>query len=366
VDIRVDTALLREAVGKVYRVVSGRPAIPVLSGILLEAEGNTLAVTATDYEMGVRSSCNVEVDVPGSAVLPGKIFYNLVRSTGKGTMRIVAQPENTVEVFSGKSYYKLSGFSPEDFPLFPPFVKEASVTIDGAELKEALLQTYFSVSKDEMRPPLTGVFLSLSGGTLHFVSTDGHRLSVREVKSFESTVSDFRGIIPSRSASELLRLSLGGKVVLYPGKGEVLFQVGETDLFSRLIEGEYPQYEQVVPREFVTEVGFSRVELLEALERVSLVAQGAGPIVEVHLKEEGVELLCQAPEVGMAREELEGKVEGKRLTVAFNVRYLLEALRVVNWETVKIGLSGELSPAKVFREMGLFEYVIMPVKLREE
>lgn len=365
-DIQVDIAVLREAVGKVYRVVSGRPTNPALSGILFEAEGNLLTLTATDYEMGVRSTCDVVVNTPGSAVLPGKVFHNLVRSAGKGMMRIVAHPDHTVEIFSGKSYYKLSGFAPNDFPLFPPFTGESSVTFDGGELKEALLQTYFAVSKDEMRPALTGVFFSLEKERFHLVSTDGHRLSVREIKNFESTVSGFQGILPSRSASELLRLSLGGRVTFFPGKGEVLFRVGEADLFSRLIEGEYPRYEQVIPREFVTEIELPRVELLNALERASLLAPAVSPVVEVNLKENGVELVCQAPEVGIAREEIEGNVEGKRLTVAFNVRYLLEALRVVNWETVRIGLSGELSPAKVFQEGGLFQYVIMPVKLQGE
>lgn len=365
-EIQIDVGLLKEVVGKVYRVVSGRPAVPVLSGILLEAEGNTLKLTATDYEMGVRSSCEVEVGAPGSAVLPGKIFYNLVRSSGKGTMRIVSQPDYTVEVSCGKSYYKLSGFSPEDFPLFPPFFEDSSIAIDGGELKEALLQTYFAVSKDEMRPPLTGVFFSLGEGKLHLVATDGHRLSVREIKNFESAAERYQGIVPSRSASELLRLISGGRVLVFPGKGEILFRLDGTDLFSRLIEGEYPHYEQVIPREFVTEVEMSRGEFLGALERASLVASVVSPVVEMHLKEDGVEIVCEAQEVGIAREELEGKIEGKRLKVAFNVRYLLEALRVVSWEKVKVGLSGELSPAKVFGEEGLFQYVVMPVKLGGE
>ncbi|MGC8777991.1 MAG: DNA polymerase III subunit beta [Candidatus Caldatribacteriaceae bacterium] len=365
VDIQVETGTLREAVGKVYRVVSGHPAIPVLSGILLEAGNGTLTLTATDYEMGVRSSCPVEMTEEGSAVLPGKIFSNLVRSAPKGLIRLLSHPDHTVEVFSGKSYYKLSGFPPEDFPLFPPFSETSSLTIPGEELREALLQTYFAVSKDEMRPPLTGVFFSLTEGALHLVSTDGHRLSVRGITRFTSTIPEFRGIVPARSASELLRLVSQKEVVLFPGKGEILFQVGETELFSRLIEGEYPRYEQVIPREFVTEIELPRVEFLSALERASLIAS-VNSVVEVHLREEGVELLCQAPEVGIAREELEGKVEGQRFAVAFNVRYLLEALRVVDWEKVKIGLSGELSPAKVFQEGGAFQYVIMPVKLREE
>ncbi|MEN3186334.1 MAG: DNA polymerase III subunit beta [Atribacterota bacterium] len=365
-EIEIDVTLLKEMVGRVYRVVSGRPAVPVLSGILLEAEENELRLTATDYEMGVRAWCAVEVRTSGNAVLPGKIFYNLVRSSGRGTIRLISQPDSTVEIFSGKSYYKLSGFSPEDFPLFPPFPEDSPIVVDGGELKEALLQTYFAVSKDEMRPPLTGVFFSLQEGKLYLVATDGHRLSVRQIKDFGSTVEQYQGIIPARSASELLRLVSGGKVTIFPGKGEVLFRLDGTDLFSRLIEGEYPRYEQVIPKEFITEIEVLRVEFLGALERASLVASAGSPVVEMVLKEEGVEIVCQAQDVGVAKEEVEGKVEGKRLNVAFNVRYLLEALRVVNWERVKIGLSGELSPAKVFEEGGPFQYVVMPVKLREE
>lgn len=365
-EIQVDVNVLREAISKVYRVVSGRPAIPVLSGILCEVEGNTMKLTATDYEMGIRSFCEVTVHSEGSAVLPGKIFYNLVRSTGKGIMRLVSHSDHTVEIFSGKSYYKLSGFSPDDFPLFPPFSEESSLALEGEELKEAIIQTYFSVSKDEMRPALTGIFFYLEEKNLHLVSTDGHRLSVREVKSFDGTISEFHGIVPVRSASELLRLASREKVVVFPGKGEILFRVGGTELFSRLIEGEYPRYKQVIPTEFVAEVELPRPGFLGSLERASLVASPTNPVVEIHLKDEGIEMFCQAEGVGIAREEVPGVVEGQRLAVAFNVRYLIEALRVVNWEKVKIGLSGELSPARVFWQDGLFQYVIMPLKLKGE
>ncbi|MGQ9474031.1 MAG: DNA polymerase III subunit beta [Candidatus Caldatribacteriaceae bacterium] len=365
-EIQVDVTTLREAISKVYRVVSGRPAIPVLSGILCEVEGNNMKLTATDYEMGVRSLCEVVVRSEGSAVLPGKVFYNLVRSSGKDIMRLVSHPDYTVEIFSGKSYYKLSGFPPDDFPLFPPFSEESSLILEGEELKEAILQTYFSVSKDEMRPALTGIFFSLEGKELHLVSTDGHRLSVREVSNFESTISEFHGIVPARSASELLRLASREKVSVFPGKGEVLFRVGGTELFSRLIEGEYPRYKQVIPMDFVAEVELPRLDFLSSLERASLVASPTNPVVEIQLKDGGIELVCQAEGVGIAREEVQGAVEGQRFTVAFNVRYLVEALRVVNWENVKIGLSGELSPARVFWQGGLFQYVIMPLKLKGE
>jgi len=365
VDIEVDLGRIREVVTKVYRIISGRPVLPVLSGILCEAEEGELKLTATDYEIGVFSRCQAKVKKSGSAVLPGKVFYHIIRSAGSGTTRITALPDHTVEVRVGKGYYKLSGFPPSDFPLFPPLSQEFSLSMEGAELKEALLQTYFSVSKDEMRPPLTGIFMNLQVGKLHFVSTDGHRLSVRKIKEVEGNVGDWQGIIPAKTASELLRLVPSGRVRIFPGKGEILIELGETFLFSRLIEGEYPKYEQVIPQEFTTEVELSRSEFMGSLERVSLVSTLPSPVVEMVLKEDEVEISCQSPEVGMAREEVGASVSGERITLAFNARYLLEALRVVDWEKVRLGLSGELSPAKVFEESSPFQYVIMPVKLRE-
>ncbi len=358
-DIRVHAPTFREALGKVYRIVSTRPVTPALGGILVDSSGDKVCLTATDLEVGITSVLEGEILEPGKTVLPGKVLYNIVR-TLKSEVRLVGKGDR-VELISGRSRFELSGFPPEDFPFFPIGEAPFEVNLPGELLKEALFRTYFAVSKDETRPVLTGVLFVFSPGTFEVVATDGHRLS-RNTFSISGVEREGRYIIPQKAVGEILRLVGREDVRFSPQDGSVLFRIGTTMLFSTLVEGEYPNYRDVLPREFVSTIEVSRMELLEALERVSLVTSGV-PVVEVSL-EEGVVLLRLAGDLGVAEEEVGGKIGGKHLKVAFNARYLLEALRVVKDEEVEIGLSGELSPARLLGASGSFEYVLMPVRLQ--
>lgn len=357
-DIRVDASTFREALSKVYRVVSARPVTPALGGVLVDSSGDTVCLTATDLEVGITSMLDGEIVERGKLVLPGKVLYNIVR-TLKGEVRLMAQGEKAY-LSAGRSRFELPGFPPEDFPFFPVAETSSAFELPGEVLKEALLRTYFAVSKDETRPVLTGVLFAFSEETFELVATDGHRLSRNVLPLSQGKRAQY--ILPQKAIGELLRLVGKENVRFVPQDGSVLFQIGRTILFSTLIEGEYPNYRDVIPREFVSQAEVLRGEFLEALERVSLVTSGV-PVVEVSFGE-GIVGLRLSGDLGVAEEEVSGNVEGTHLRVAFNARYLLEALRVMKDERVTLGLSGELAPARLFGTSGSFEYVLMPVRLQ--
>lgn len=358
-DIRVDALAFKEALGKVYRVVSTRPVTPALSGVLVDSSGDSVRLTATDLEVGITSLLEGEIREEGKIVLPGKVLYNIVRAL-RGEVHLVTQGEKAL-LSSGKSRFELSGFPPEDFPFFPVVESSSPICLSGELLKEALLRVYFAVSKDETRPVLTGVLFAFEKDSLEVVATDGHRLS-RNVLPLSGVEREAKYIIPQKAISELLRLLGKEEVFFVPQDGSVLFRIGTTLLFSTLVEGEYPNYREVIPREFVSRAEVPREEFLEALERVSLVTSGV-PVVEMSLGGGSIALRLTG-DIGIAEEEVSGVTEGTHLKVAFNTRYLLEALRVVKDERVEIGLSGELAPARLLGASGSFEYVLMPVRLQ--
>lgn len=358
-DIRVDAAALKEALSKVYRVVSARPVTPALGGVLVDSSGDNVRLTATDLEVGIVSSLEGDVRAEGKVVLPGKVLYNIVR-TLKGEVHLSAQGEKAC-ITSGLSRFELPGYPPEDFPFFPTGDLAQAIAIPGETLREVLLRTYFAVSKDETRPVLTGVLFAFGEAGCEVVATDGHRLS-RNVLDLPEVKKEGRYILPQKAIGELLRLLGKGPVFFVAQNGSVLFQVGTTMLFSTLIEGEYPNYREVIPKTFVSQAEVARVEFLEALERVSLVTSGV-PVVEITFGE-GVLGLRLSGDLGVGEEEVEGVVSGNHLKVAFNARYLLEALRVMKDERVTVALSGELAPARLSGASESFEYVLMPVRLQ--
>jgi DNA polymerase-3 subunit beta len=358
VDIRVEAQTFREALSKVYRVVSTRPVTPALGGVLVDSSGDKVCLSATDLEVGITATFSGEILEEGQVVLPGKVLYSIVR-TLKGEVRLRTEGERAL-LQCGRSRFELSGFPPGDFPFFPQEEEGFAVLLPGELLKEALLRTSFAVSRDETRPVLTGVLFAFAPGCFEVVATDGHRLS-RNVFELPGIEKEARYVLPQKAVTELLRLLGKEDARFVPQNGSVVFRIGETVLFSTLIEGEYPNYLQVIPQSFVSRAWVLREELLEALERVALVTSGV-PVVEVSFGG-GMLRLRVTGDLGVAEEEVVGETEGDHLKVAFNVRYLLEALRVMRDERVELGLSGELSPAKVSSSSS-FEYVLMPVRLQ--
>lgn len=361
-DIVAKSKEFRKVLGKVYRGVASRPPYPALSGIHLEVENNSLKLTATDLEVGITSRCPVEVREEGSVVLPGKVLYNLVKSLSSPELEIVSLPDGNSEIRGGKSYYKLSGFPADDFPLFPLPSSITSFSVPGEKLKEGLMKVYFTASKDESSLPLSGVLFHFEEeGKLKLVASDDHVLSLCSIEVQNGEVAQY--ILPLRAITEIIRLA-EGETRIFPAKGFILFQWEDISLFSRLIEGEYPDYKRVIPQSFVTQTSLPGDELRKALERVSLVAPPESPVVELLLGEGKIEL-SSSGEVGIAKEEVEAEIEGEEIKIFFNARYLLDTLRSFSGEKAMLEISGELAPTRLRGEDEHLQYILMPVEIKE-
>ncbi len=360
-DTIIKTEEFRRVLGKVYRVVPSRPPYPALSGILLEAKNGFAKLTATDLEVGITSYCPVEVKEEGSAVLPGKVLYNLVKSLDSSELEIISLPDGNSEIKGGKSYYKLSSFPPDDFPLFPPPSTEIS-SISGEKLKEGLMKVYFTASKDENNLPLTGVLFHFEEeGKLSLVASDDHLLSICSIETRKGEGAEY--ILPLKAIIEIIRLA-EGEVKIFPGTGEILFQWANLSLFSRLIEGEYPNYKRVIPQSFITQVSFSKEEFRKSLERVSLVVSPESPIVGLLIGEGKIEI-SSSGEVGIAKEEVEAEIKGEEIKIFFNARYLLEVLRAFDEEKATLEISGQVTPTRLKGEGESLQYILMPVEIKE-
>jgi DNA polymerase-3 subunit beta len=328
---------------------------------LLEAKNSLLKLTATDLEVGITSHSPVEVREEGSIILPGKILHNLVKNLSDQEIEIISFPDYTAEVRGKNSYYKLSGFPPEDFPIFPPPSTPKHFSITEGKLKEGLSKVYFTTSKDESNPPLTGVLLHWEGEKLNLVASDDHLLGICTIEV--EGKGEARYILPLRAVVEIIRLA-EERLDVFPGKGEIIFQGESIALFSRLIEGEYPHYQRVIPQNFIAQVSPPRSELREALERVSTVSSPDSPIIEFLIGGGKIEI-SSSGEMGMAKEKLEVETQGEELKILFNARYLLEALRSFSEEKIIWEMSGESSASRLRGEKGELQYILMPIEIKE-
>ncbi|HSV31121.1 MAG TPA: DNA polymerase III subunit beta [Atribacteraceae bacterium] len=355
------------AMGKVIRGVMNRAVLPVLSGILLEGEGEKARLTATDLEMGIHAECAARFVEGGQVVLPGKIFWNIVRGTQGTELEMTTLPGSVLEIKAGKSYYRLSGYPAADFPVFPPYPEDGAVRMGGMALREAISRTYFAVSRDEMRPTLTGLLFELENRFVNLVATDGHRLSVARLPAEGIEEGQFeRFLVPVRAAVEMIRMIQDQEAELFFGHGRVLLRCGTSALFSRLIEGEFPQYREFLSQESITRITVSRDSLIAVLERVSVVFIEEFGVVRMKVLEKRLEFVVQSPELGEARDELEASVEGKRLEIAYNIRYFLEAIKAAPWEMIELGITGEITPTRIGGSGDEYECILMPLRSEED
>ena len=341
----------------VIKVVQQKGAIPTLSGVSLTAQNNLLQVRGTDLETGMeaQSVCQGEIQT----VLPAKMLLDIVSKLSNDTVEITVQ-EGTAEIKCGRSHYTISAMDFENYPLFPE-IEADPFSIPLAEIKKAINLTLFSVSNDETRGPLTGLCLDLTKKTLS--ATDGHRLS--EVHNLK-VAGEGQFILPFKTAKELSKLN-GGTYHVKAGEGQIEFTVESPQyikLISRLIEGEFPSSEGVMPEEFETVFYFNYENLVEALTRINIIQPQS---VLFNLKEKT--FYAESPEYGSVQEQIEFwyEKEGKLEKFSFNPKFLIDPLMVVKTGQVIIKANGELKPM-VLEERGNvdWKYLFMPLIIKED
>ncbi len=350
------------------RVVSSKNPLPVLSGILLKAGDGTLTVTATDLEVGIECTLPMDIQEKGAVVLPARILGDIVRKLPdvKIVMEVNSQNFNTTIKY-GQSEFNLLGLSSEDFPILPSIDFSSVLTIKQELFKNMIKQVIFAASSDDNRPIFTGALMEIGEDTVKLVATDTHRLALRTAKmennGFELEKSV---IIPGKTLNELNRIMTGEgeDVKIAFGENQIVFELPGTKLISRLIEGQFPNYKQVVPQGCKTKIKLKTKELLEATERASLLAKEGSNFVKITITEENMTISSNSPEIGKIEEQLPIEMEGEETQIAFNSKYLIDVLKVIDTEEILVELTGSLSPGIIKPAEGQnYIYVILPIRI---
>jgi DNA polymerase III subunit beta len=351
------------------QIVERKNTIPILANVLLEGSGNEVTLLATDLEVALRSRCEAAVSKPGSVTLPAKKLYEVVRALPEGDVNIETDKGgNSVKVSGGQFSSKMPTLPREDFPSLPEAGGGVKATIDGKSLAQMVSKTQFAITGEDTRFYLNGAQFVLRPEDMTFVATDGHRLALMNVKHNGAKGDDIKAILPRKTLAELGRLlAEGNNNVNYErGENHLFFEIGPRLLISRMIDGQFPAYERVVPKGNDKRVEFERDRLTQAVRRVSILSNERSRAVKMMLDKGKVEVTSSSPEFGEAREPIPVDYSGPALTICFNAQYVLDFLGVVETDVVALELKDEVSQA-VMKPVGAdgydYTYVIMPMRV---
>lgn len=355
---------LSSSLAVVARGLSTRSAVQVLTGILLQPEGGKLLLGTTDMEVSLRATVSGEIQGDGAVVVPGRLLTDLVRLLPDETVTLsFDQGDGVLEVTSGRYSSKVNVFSAEDFPRLPALDVPLH-TISAPALLGTIEKVARAASRDESRPVLTGILVRFDGDRLTMAATDSYRLSVKETTLGESG-PELDAIIPARALQELSRLAAGGDVVtLGVHENHVVFGANDVWLTTRRIDGQFPNYKQLLPETFEVEVTTAREPLLEVIRRAGVMAQRNAPL-RLRFSEGELAVSAQTQDVGEARESLEIDYAGEPLEIGFNPDFLREGLEAVGGETVQLKLINPLRPGLLAAPDESFWYLIMPIRLAD-
>ncbi len=352
----------------VQNVVNSRTTLPILSNVLLRAEKERVEFTATDLDVTVACTVEAKVKKPGATTVPVKKLFGIVRELNGSEIEIETDDKNITAIRCGPSFYKIHGLGADEFPPLPKFKDEKKVSLQQENVKAMMRKTSFAISTDESRYVLNGIFISLKDHKMTMVATDGRRLALvdEEVDLSEKSSGEF--IVPGKAVAELNRLlQEKGEVEIKFGDNQASFTLKDDKGFSvllitKLIEGNYPNYKQVIPSEAKERIALVREEFLQALRRAEIMTSEKANSVKLAFGKNNLAITANSPEVGEARESLAVNYKGKEMAIAFNPRYLIDALAALGEDEVFFELIDELSPG-VLKINGPFLYVVMPMRL---
>ncbi|MBI4728209.1 MAG: DNA polymerase III subunit beta [Acidobacteria bacterium] len=361
--ITIEKDVFAEQVAWVLRCVSARATLPALGGLLLEARGEGLRMAGTDLELSGETSAGARVEEPGRAVVPGRVLGEIARSLPQGVVRIEAGASET-KISCGSAEFALRLLPVEDIPALQ-FVSQApGGTLERALFQTAVGQVTRAASRDEARPVLTGTLVEADAGKLMLVATDSYRLAVREI-AWKGPSEPVRRVIPARALQEAARGAEGeGELQVLLGESQAVFAGSGRRLGTRLIEGEFPNWRQLVPGELPNRLRVKRDDFIEAVRRVGILAQSGSP-VRVELSAEGVQLAAGTQDIGQASERVEGTYEGEPVTVSFNPQYLLDGVQAVEGNDVVLSVRDGQKPVLIrgADDAGGFTYLAMPIRV---
>ncbi len=363
-EIQVSKSELIKAVGTVIGAVSPRSTLPVLGNLLIETDGtDALKLSATDLEIALCTKVNSKNMKEGSITVPARKFYEITKELPGDEILLTVAKNNAVNIKSGKSHCRIMGLGVEDFPKFPEINTDQAAELEQKTLKTCLSLTAFAISHDETRYVLNGVLIILESGKIKLVATDGRRLAYVEKPIEGETTKPFQIIVPIKAINELIKILEVGKVKLIQNQNQVIFQVGDTYLASRLIEGHFPNYEQVIPKEEKTIGSVNRQAFLSAVKRAALFTSQDAQAVKLDFVKNKILVSSHSPNLGEVKEELDAEVTGDDVTIGFNPHYLLDVLKNTNIENISLSLTKPDKPGLVKTGDDNYLYVVMPMQI---
>jgi DNA polymerase-3 subunit beta len=352
----------------VQNVVSTRTTLPILSNVLLRADGEKLELTATDLDVTIACAVEAKVKKPGASTVPVKRLFGIVRELSNSEIDLEVDDKNACTIRSGPSFYKINGLSADEFPPMPKFKEDKKVVLPQETVRGMMKKTSFAISTDESRYVLNGIFFSLKDHKLTMVATDGRRLALVDEEADIAETSHGEFIVPAKTVNELNRLLQDkGEVELRYAENQASFNLKDEKgcsvlIVTKLIEGNYPNYRQVIPAETKERVPLVREEFLHALRRAEIMTSEKSNSVKLSFGKNKLEITANSPEVGEAKESLAVNYKGPEMAIAFNPKYMIDPLNALPNDEVFLELIDELSPG-VLKINGPFLYVVMPMRL---
>jgi DNA polymerase-3 subunit beta len=359
---------LNQGLQAVQNVISSKSTLPILFNVLLRAEGNRLELTGTDLDVRISAWVEANIKTPGAITLPARKLAGIARELSHPEIEISVDDKNTCSLRAGSSFYKIKGLPAEEYPAATPPKETRSVTLKQETFRSMLRKTSFAMSSDESRFVLNGIFVATRDHKVTMVATDGRRLAMAEEEAEVPADSQGEFIIPSKTVNELGRLlSDQGEIEIRFSANQASFTlVGEKGgmvlVFSKLVEGNYPNYRQVIPGEMKERVALPREELVQAVRRAEIMTSDKSNSVKLALSRNNLSITANSPDVGEAKESLAIEYKGVDLAIAFNPGYLIEPLNALTNDEVYLELIDELSPG-ILKINGPFLYVVMPMRL---
>ena len=355
----------------VEKAVAIRSTLPIISNILIETTNTGVKLAANDLEIGIEYIMTADIIKTGAILAPAKTFAGIINKLPPGEVQFKVEENGSIKISCAQSKFNIHGLPTEEFPLLPKLKEEESFEIDAALLKDMIKQTTVAVSLDESKHVLNGVFLELQGKEIRFVATDGYRLARRLAELPKDTKCKTSFIVPIKVLTEVSRAiqqkDYQGKIKVAFSKEQVAFSFDNVYFVSRLIQGQFPDYKQVIPKKTDTQIFVLRESLLNAAERSSIIASTSANIIRLETVNNKLHITANTPDVGNASELLDVEIKGQdKNKVAFNVRLLMDALKCIENKDISLELTGSLSPGVLKAKNNEdYLYVIMPIRTAE-
>ena len=364
-EVRVKRSQLLSELIPMQGIVERRTTIPVLSHILLQADGDRLTLASTDLDVSLTSWTPAQVASPGGLAVQARKFIEIVRAVADEEVELVVEEEKRMRLSAGRSRFKINGLSPDDFPTLPTVEERGKVELPFADFKQMIGKVIYAVSTEESRFQLNGALLQQKGDSLEMVATDGHRLALVE-NAFSSPGEAEGVLVPRKALQELLRFDDEGNVSFLRGEHHLSFQLGRRELICRILEGTFPDYERVISKSNDKQAVFARRELAEAVQRVALLTGDRARAVRMSFASGQIEISAANPDLGEAVEEVSCEYEGDEFRIGINPDYLGQFLASLNTDKVRLDLKDENTQCigyPVDGEDTRYLCVIMPMRI---